>query len=163
MTSSCLPRLSHSNFAAIRRESLREWDNKSNIFRVTKQSGLDLDKESRSSGRGGAFFLTSLFIELIDRIRVCKGLFGHALACQAEVKWSNLGPTTSKEGAKRKCKTQNQPKRTNHIALVALPLAQGVRGSNPRAPTNTFFCSNKSRKRISLPAEIWVQLGSPQS
>ncbi len=25
-----------------------------------------LEKESRSSGRGGAFFLTSLFIELID-------------------------------------------------------------------------------------------------
>src|SRR5579862_5796403 len=47
------------------RESLREWNNKPNILRVTKQSGLDLEKESRSS-RGGAFFLTSLFIELIE-------------------------------------------------------------------------------------------------
>jgi hypothetical protein len=54
------------DFATIRRESLREWDNKPNIFRVTKQSGLDLEKQPRSSGRGGAFFLTSLFIELIE-------------------------------------------------------------------------------------------------
>ena len=43
-------------------------DNKPNIFREAKQSGLDLEKKSRSSGRGGAFFLTSLFIELIDRV-----------------------------------------------------------------------------------------------
>jgi len=32
--------------------------------------------------------------------------------------------------------TQNRPKRANHIASVGLPWAQGVRGSNPRAPTN---------------------------
>src|SRR5947209_6100563 len=68
LTSSCLPRLSHSNFATIRRESLREWDNQPNTFRVTKQSGLDLEKKPRSSGRGGAFFLTSLSIELIDGV-----------------------------------------------------------------------------------------------
>ena len=61
-----MPRLSHSNFATSRTESLREWDNKPNIFRVTKQSGLDLEKQPRPSGRGGAFFLTSLFIELIE-------------------------------------------------------------------------------------------------
>ncbi len=54
------------DFATSRRESLREWDHKRNIFRGTKQSGLDLENKSRSSGRGGAFFLTSLFIELID-------------------------------------------------------------------------------------------------
>ena len=42
-------------------------DNKPNVF-PEKPSGLDLEKQSRSSGRGGAFSLTSLFIELIDRI-----------------------------------------------------------------------------------------------
>ncbi len=47
-------------------ENLREWDHKPNILTVTKKSGLDLEIQSRSSGRGGAFFLTSLFIELID-------------------------------------------------------------------------------------------------
>ena len=36
---------------------------------VTKHSGLDLEKQPRSSGRGGTFFLTSLFIELIDTRR----------------------------------------------------------------------------------------------
>jgi hypothetical protein len=40
-------------------------DNKPNVF-PEKPSGLDLEKQSRSSGRGGAFSLTSLFIELID-------------------------------------------------------------------------------------------------
>ena len=60
LAASCTLELCHH-----RRESLREWDHKPNIFRGTKQSGLDLEKESRSSGRGGAFFLTSLFIELI--------------------------------------------------------------------------------------------------
>lgn len=40
--------------------------NKPNLFGATKQSGLDLEKEPRSSGRGVAFFLTFLFIELID-------------------------------------------------------------------------------------------------
>ena len=43
-------------------------DNKPNIFRDNEPSGLDLEKQSHSSGRGGAFFLTSLFIELIDHI-----------------------------------------------------------------------------------------------
>jgi hypothetical protein len=40
-------------------------DNKPNVF-PEKPSGLDLEKQSRRSGRGGAFSLTSLFIELID-------------------------------------------------------------------------------------------------
>src|ERR1700746_2034155 len=43
-------------------------DNKPTIFRVTKQGGLDLEKQPRSSGRSGAFFLTSLFIELIEGV-----------------------------------------------------------------------------------------------
>jgi hypothetical protein len=50
---------------------------------------------------------------------------------------SNLGPMTSKQGTKSRYKTQDQPKRTNSIALVSLPRAQGVRGSNPRAPTKS--------------------------
>ena len=45
--------------------------NKPTIFGVTKQSGLDLEKEPRPSGRGEAFFLTSLFIELIEPIPPC--------------------------------------------------------------------------------------------
>jgi hypothetical protein len=61
---------------------------------------------------------------------------------------SNLGPLSSEWDTKRRYKTQSRPKRTNHIALVSLPWAQGVRGSNPRAPTNHFFCTNKSWKRI---------------
>ena len=60
LAASCTLELCHH-----RRESLREWDHKPNIFRGTKQSGLDLENKARSSGRGGAFFLTSLFIELI--------------------------------------------------------------------------------------------------
>src|SRR5437660_4349705 len=35
--------------------NLMRMDNKPNTFRVTKQSGLDLEKQSRSSGRGRAF------------------------------------------------------------------------------------------------------------
>ncbi len=69
----------------------------------------------------------------------------HALdECRAEV-WqvvwqvvelgSNLGPISSEQGRKTGCKTQNRPKRTNHIASVSLPWAQGVGGSNPLAPT----------------------------
>jgi hypothetical protein len=48
---------------------------------------------------------------------------------------STLGPIRFEQATKRRYKTQNRPKRTNHIALVVLPWAQGVRGSNPRAPT----------------------------
>ncbi len=55
-TSSCLTRLSHSNFATIHTESLREWDYTSNIFRVTKQSGLDLEKEVSASVEAELFF-----------------------------------------------------------------------------------------------------------
>ncbi len=65
VTSSCLPRPSHSNFA-IRTESLREWEHKPKIFSGTKKSGLDLKKQPRSSVRREAFFLTSILIELID-------------------------------------------------------------------------------------------------
>src|SRR5713226_4359966 len=49
---------------------------------------------------------------------------------------SDLGPITSEYRRKPGYKTQSRPKRTNHIALVSLPWAQGVRGSNPRAPTS---------------------------
>jgi hypothetical protein len=45
---------------------LTRWTTSRTSSEVTKPSGLDLEKEPRSSGRGGAFFLTSLFIELID-------------------------------------------------------------------------------------------------
>jgi len=51
---------------------------------------------------------------------------------------SNLGPMTFKEGTKTGNKTQDRPKRINHIAYDSLPWAQGVRGSNPRAPTNVL-------------------------
>ena len=47
-------------------EKAYEMDNKPNLVRVNELSGLDLEKQSHSSGRCGAFFLTSLFIELID-------------------------------------------------------------------------------------------------
>jgi hypothetical protein len=47
---------------------LTRMDHKPNLFRVTKHSGLGLEKQPRSSARGGAFFLTSLFIELTDRL-----------------------------------------------------------------------------------------------
>src|SRR5882724_3998007 len=46
-------------------ENFTRMDNKPNVF-PEKPSGLDLEKQSRRSGRGGAFSLTSLFIELID-------------------------------------------------------------------------------------------------
>jgi hypothetical protein len=56
-------------------EKAYEMDNKPNIFRDNEPSGLDLEKQSHSSGRGGAFFLTSLFIELIiDPGRVDSGV-----------------------------------------------------------------------------------------
>jgi hypothetical protein len=45
------------------------------------------------------------------------------------------GSNSSKQSVKPTYETQNRPKRTNHIALVSLPWAQEVRGSNPRAPT----------------------------
>ena len=48
-------------------------DHRPNLFTVTKQSGLDLEKQSRSSGPGGAFFLTSLFIELIELLFIVLG------------------------------------------------------------------------------------------
>jgi hypothetical protein len=72
--------------------SLREWDHKPNIFRLSKDSGLDLEKEFPSSGRGGAFFLTSLFIELIDRRGASQG---ETLEPSKEEKFENrlLGPT----------------------------------------------------------------------
>src|SRR5713101_1955269 len=47
---------------------------------------------------------------------------------------SDLGPITSEYRRKSGYKTQSRPKRTNHIALVSLPWAQGVIGSNQRAP-----------------------------
>ena len=49
-------------------EKAYEMDNKPNLVRVNELSGLDLEKQSHSSGRCGAFFLTSLFIELSDWI-----------------------------------------------------------------------------------------------
>src|SRR6266852_5506730 len=94
----------------------------------------------------------------------------HALdECRAEV-WqvvwqvvelgSNLGPIRSEQGRKTGCKTQNQPKRTNHIGSVSLPWAQGVGGSNPLAPPNIFFCTSEFWKRQSLQTTTWVQVGS---
>ncbi|MGB6474677.1 MAG: hypothetical protein WBF04_11420, partial [Candidatus Sulfotelmatobacter sp.] len=54
------------------------WITSRTASEVTKHSGLDLENKSHSSGRGGAFFLTSLFIELIDHGSIasneCKGL-----------------------------------------------------------------------------------------
>jgi hypothetical protein len=39
------------DFANHRTENLREWDHKPNILRVTKQSGLDLEKQPRFPAR----------------------------------------------------------------------------------------------------------------
>jgi hypothetical protein len=53
--------------------------NRSNFSREAKLqycSGLDLEKRNLASGRGRTFFLTSLFIELIDRMVVHFGRFG---------------------------------------------------------------------------------------
>ena len=60
---------------------------------------------------------------------------------------SDLGPITSEYGRKPGYKTQSRPKRTNHIALVSLPWAQGVVGSNPIAPTNISCPISESWKR----------------
>ena len=59
-------RISHARTCHHPQRRLMRTGNKRTIFGVTKQSGLDLEKEPRPSGRGEAFFLTSLFIELID-------------------------------------------------------------------------------------------------
>ena len=59
----------------IRAEKLTRMDNKPNLSREVKYSGLDLETEISSSGRGGAFFLTSLFIELIDTVVGVNRLF----------------------------------------------------------------------------------------
>jgi Transposase len=50
---------------------LTRWTTSRTPSEITKYSGLDLEKQSPSSGRGGAFFLTSLFIELIDLRPAC--------------------------------------------------------------------------------------------
>ena len=60
LAASCTLELCHQQ-----QRKLTRMDNKPTSSEVTKPSGLDLEKKPRSSGRGGAFFLTSLFIELI--------------------------------------------------------------------------------------------------
>jgi hypothetical protein len=70
LTSSCLPRsftleLCHHPQRKLTRMG-QQAEHLQGNERLTKQSGLDLEKHPRSSGRGGAFFLTSLFIELIE-------------------------------------------------------------------------------------------------
>jgi hypothetical protein len=52
--------------ATITRETLREWTTSQTSPRLRNYSGLGLEKKISPSGRGGAFFLTSLFIELMD-------------------------------------------------------------------------------------------------
>ena len=61
---------------------------------------------------------------------------------------SNLGPTTSEYGRMPGYKTQNQLKRTYHIALASFSWAQGVVGSNPIAPTNIPFSISKFWKQL---------------
>ena len=49
-----------------RAEKLTSMDNQPNLSREVNRQWAG-SREPRRSGRGGAFFLTSLFIELIDR------------------------------------------------------------------------------------------------
>ena len=70
---------------------------------------------------------------------------------------SNLGPIISEYDTKPTYKTQSRPKRANHIALVSLPWAQGVRGSNPRAPTNNHLRNLASPKHPCLGGHIIEQ------
>ena len=64
-TSSCLTGLANSSFATSSRETSSEWDDALNLFR-DQQTEWAGSLERISSGLGGAFFLTSLFIELIN-------------------------------------------------------------------------------------------------
>jgi hypothetical protein len=50
-------------------------DNKLNFSREVKLQWAGSRERFSASGRGGAFFLTSLFIELIDRIVSVKACF----------------------------------------------------------------------------------------
>ena len=66
---SCLPRLSHSiGIATSSRESLQDGQQaRAKLFERTENTEWAGSRENPlASGRGGAFFLTSLFIELID-------------------------------------------------------------------------------------------------
>jgi len=47
-----------------------------NLAAKPMDSGLDLEKQNLDSGRGRTFFLTSLFIELIDTVRHANGTPG---------------------------------------------------------------------------------------
>jgi hypothetical protein len=57
-------------FAYQLRRKLTRWTTSRTSSGITKHSGLDREKQSPSSGRGGAFFLTFLFIELIITLRL---------------------------------------------------------------------------------------------
>src|SRR4051794_22533587 len=68
-------RVLHTRCCHQQQRTLTRWTTSRTSSEITKQSGLDLEKQSHSSGRGGAFFLTSLFIELIDPMMSEMGIF----------------------------------------------------------------------------------------
>jgi len=63
---SSLAALLNSTAASPAAEKLTRMDNKPNFSREVKLQWAGSRERNLASGRGGAFFLTSLFIELID-------------------------------------------------------------------------------------------------
>ena len=61
-----LAALSNSMASSPSAEKLKTMDNKPNLAREVKLQWAGSRETNLDSGRGGTFFLTSLFIELID-------------------------------------------------------------------------------------------------
>ena len=66
---SSLAALSNSMASSPSAEKLTRMDNKPNFSREVKLQWAGSRERNLASGRGGTFFLTSLFIELIDPVR----------------------------------------------------------------------------------------------